>query len=321
MSVVVLDRETFPRTKLCAGWITPEVVDDLDFSPRDYPYRFNTFESVVVHLFGLTLRLKSPQHSIRRLEFDAYLLERSGSEVQRHTVKTICIEAGEYIIDDTYRCRYLVGAGGARCPVYRVLFRAANPRARELQAVTYEHEFPYEWADQRCHLWFFRHGLPGYSWYVPKGDGYLNCGIGGMAQPLKLRAEDIRSHWRAFAKLLSEQNFVADLAGQPKGYSYYLRGNVDTVRIGNAFITGDAAGLATRDFCEGIGPAVRSGQRAAQAITTGSEYRLADLNAFSSEIALVRKFLEYMFVKRGVKVPKPGASLASSSQSGRRFRA
>ena len=34
-------------------------------------------------------------------------------------------------------------------------------------------------------------------------------------------------------------------------------------RLGNAFVTGDAAGLATRDLCEGIGPAVRSGLRAA----------------------------------------------------------
>ena len=43
----------------------------------------------------------------------------------------------------------------------------------------------------------------------------------------------------------------------------HLRGDVDVVRVDNAFITGDAAGLATRDLCEGIGPAIRSGQRAA----------------------------------------------------------
>ena len=29
MDVVVLDREAFPRSKLCAGWITPDVVRDL----------------------------------------------------------------------------------------------------------------------------------------------------------------------------------------------------------------------------------------------------------------------------------------------------
>jgi flavin-dependent dehydrogenase len=39
----------------------------------------------------------------------------------------------------------------------------------------------YPFSDERCHLWFFEDGLPGYAWYVPKADGYLNVGIGGSA--------------------------------------------------------------------------------------------------------------------------------------------
>ena len=75
------------------------------------------------------------------------------------------------MIDDRFRCRYLIGAGGTRCPVYRELFRPAHPRASALQAVTLELEFPFDWRDGDCHLWFFSHGLPGYAWYVPKADG------------------------------------------------------------------------------------------------------------------------------------------------------
>jgi flavin-dependent dehydrogenase len=67
----------------------------------------------------------------------------------------------------------------------------------------------------------------------------------------------------------------------PSGYSYYLRGRVDVVRRDNAFITGDAAGLATRDLGEGIGPAIRSGLRAAQAIVAGEPYRLEDVTGAS----------------------------------------
>ena len=62
--VLVLDREDFPRLKLCAGWITPEVVEDLNLDVTAYPHRFNTFENIVVHLFGLTFKLNNPQHSI-----------------------------------------------------------------------------------------------------------------------------------------------------------------------------------------------------------------------------------------------------------------
>ncbi len=298
LKVAVLDREDFPRTKLCAGWITPEVVEDLDFDIEAYPNRFNTFEHIVVHIKGLTFNLDAPQHSIRRYEFDDFLLKKSGAEFVNHNVKNIEKKNGTYLIDGAYECEYLVGAGGTRCPVYRSLFREVNPRAKELQAATYEHEFAYEWSDPRCHLWFFRKGLPGYAWYVPKENGYLNCGIGGMADKLKARGEDIKQYWNDFTALLGKKSFVRDFDYAPKGYSYFLRGGVDAVRVDNAFIAGDSVGLATRDLCEGIGPAIRSGHRAADSIVNGTEYSLESIGAFSTERGMIRNFLEYMFVKR-----------------------
>ena len=282
LDVLVLDRESFPRTKLCAGWITPEAVHDVGMDPAEYPYRFNTFHGIVVHVKGLTFTLANPQHSIRRYEFDRWLLERSGARVQRHTVREVRAADGHYVVDDAWRARWVVGAGGTRCPVYRCLFRDANPRASELQVATFEQEFPYAWQDGRCHLWFFDDGLPGYSWYVPKACAYLNCGLGAMASRLKARGEDVRGHWRHFAGVLFREGLVQGFEFDPKGYSYFLRGRVDVVRIGNAFIAGDAAGLATRDLAEGIGPAIRSGQRAADAIVHRRAYRLDDLQAYSA---------------------------------------
>lgn len=298
MRVAVLDRERFPRTKLCAGWITPEVVADLSLDVAAYPHRFNTFEDIVAHVKGLTFKLAGPQHSIRRYEFDDYLLRRSGADVHNHNVKNVVRRNGSYVVDGEFRAPRLVGAGGTRCPVYRTFFRALNPRAKSLQAVTYEHEFPYPWKDPRCHLWFFHQGLPGYAWYVPKADGYLNCGIGGMAEKLKSRGEDIKMHWERFADVLARRGLIQNVELQPKGYSYYLRGEVGTTQADNAFIVGDAAGLSTRDLCEGIGPAVKSGLLAAESILSGTPYSLRDVGAYSTDPGLVRKLLEYMFVKR-----------------------
>lgn len=304
-SVAVLDREAFPRTKLCAGWVTPEAVADLELDVDAYPHRFSTFKYIIAHIKGLKFKLDTPQHSIRRYEFDDYLLKRSGADIHVHNVKSIERAHGDYVIDQEFRAPYLIGAGGTRCPVYRALFRDANPRARELQAATYEHEFPYDWNEPHCHLWFFDKGLPGYAWYVPKADAYLNCGIGGMAEKLKARGDDIKTHWRHFTHVLDKRSLVTGFDYAPKGYSYYLRGNVDVVRIENAFITGDAVGLATRDLCEGIGPAIKSGLLAARSIVTGSEYSLNAISAHSAEHAIVRKLLDYMFVKRRTRSSKP----------------
>jgi flavin-dependent dehydrogenase len=299
--VLVLDKEVFPRPKLCAGWITPEVVRDVGLQPGDYPHRFLSFRRLHWHLKGLHLPIPCVQHSIRRLEFDAWLLQQAGADVAAHNVRDIHRDGSDYVIDGQFRCKYLVGAGGTACPVHRSLFRQALPRVRALQTVTLELEFAFEWSDADCHLWFFEHGLPGYSWYVPKARGWLNVGIGGMAQRLKQRGEDIWWHWRHFADRL-ERRFGIRIPAEPSGYSYYVRGPVEGARLDNAFLTGDAAGLATRDLCEGIGPAVRSGLRAAEAILLGAPYELADVTGASMGGGWISRMIDWGFT-RGIGRP------------------
>ena len=278
--VLILDRERFPRLKLCAGWITPEVVRELEMDLDDYPHRLLTFPRLRVHYGRLSVPVPCVQHSIRRFEWDAWLLERSGASVEQHNVREIVADGEGYVIDGAYRCRYLIGAGGTRCPVYRSLFREVNPRAHELQIVTLEHEIEFDWQDADCHLWFCDDGLPGYSWYVPKERGWLNVGIGGFAERIKSDGQDIKAHWANFTAKLGD-GLTRGAHYDPTGYSYFLLGKVDVVRRDNAFITGDAAGLASRDLGEGIGPAIRSGVRAAEAILHGAPYRLDDVTGMS----------------------------------------
>ncbi len=280
--VLVLDLANFPRTKLCAGWITPEVVDDLEFDIDAYPHSFLSFDKLHFHFKHFKFSKKTTQHSIRRVEFDDFLLQRSGAPAHEHRVKKIERHNGSYVIDDLYRCKYLIGAGGTRCPVYREFFHDMNPRAKLLQIATYEKEFPYDWDDEECHLWFFRDGLPGYSWYVPKADGHINVGVGGKADKMKSCGGRLKDYWQGVTGMLDSEGLVHDADYEPTGYSYYLRGNVDLVRNDNAFIVGDAVGLASLDMGEGIGPAVQSAILAADAIARNKEYDLTSLARFST---------------------------------------
>jgi menaquinone-9 beta-reductase len=215
--------------------------------------------------------------------------------VIRHAVKNISREGDQYLIDDVFRCRYLIGAGGTSCPVRRALFEEATPRPRALQTVTLEIEFPYEWKDPDCHLWFFDKGLPGYSWYVPKATGWLNVGVGAMSVRLKQRGETIRQHWQFLAAKLLRQ-FQISMPEDPSGYSYYVRGLLPG-RVANAFIVGDAAGLATRDLCEGIGPAIRSGQRAADAILEETPYDISDVTRASLGGGVISRAMDWAFTR------------------------
>ena len=279
--VIVLDQAAFPRLKLCAGWVTPEALADLELDPDDYPASFMTFDELHLHWKLLTAKPPTRQHSIRRYEFDDFLLRRSGARVLQHKVREIREDGDAFIVDDRFRAGHLIGAAGTPCPVYRSLFSVSHPRSHALQTATYEQEFPYDWQDPACHLWFFDDGLPGYAWYVPKANGHINVGLGGMAEQLKTKKRRVQDYWRRFVRRLERRGLVRHDDYQPKGYSYFLRDRVDTVQRGNAYLTGDAAGLATRDLCEGIGPAVRSGRLAAQSIIEGTPYSLDSVRTLS----------------------------------------
>ncbi|MGE3877376.1 MAG: NAD(P)/FAD-dependent oxidoreductase [Parvibaculaceae bacterium] len=311
---LVLDRAEFPRLKLCAGWITPQVVRDLEIDPASYPLSFLTFQALDIHIKGWNFKLKTTQHSIRRVEFDAWLLERSGAEVVKHNVKEITWDGERYVIDGVYAASHLVGAGGTRCPVHRTFFRDVYPRENALQAAVLEEEFPYEWKDGSCHLWFFEDGVPGYSWYVPKAGGHLNVGIGANAAQMKGQGTEIRTGWRHLEETLNRSGLVTGQSFEPAGYTYYARNDREVLRVGNAYLAGDSAGLATRDMFEGIGPAVASGIRAADSIAIGRAYELSDVPRHSLPNMLAKKALEHFLVGRALKRRAPAPQRATAAR-------
>jgi flavin-dependent dehydrogenase len=282
---LVLESEPFPRTKLCAGWITPEVVRALEMDVERYPRGLLRLDRLRMEYYLRTspwrADMRSEQYSIRRYEFDDWLLQRSGAKVIHHPVRRIERDGDGFVIDGQFRGRFLVGAGGTHCPVFRTLFKTVNPRSREYQVAALEEEFEYGSARRECHLWFGEHGLVGYAWYVPKAGGWVNVGLGGFSRYLGLARAGLHEHWEAFARKLARLGLVEGHTYAPKGHTYYLREREEVCQIGNAYIVGDAAGLATLDLAEGIGPAVQSGLNAAVSIATGRPYSLDGVPRYS----------------------------------------
>ncbi|MBL0701930.1 MAG: NAD(P)/FAD-dependent oxidoreductase [Desulfosarcina sp.] len=297
---LILDKQEFPRTKLCAGWITPQVISDLMINTNDYPHSLVKFDKFHVHIYSKELKIKVHQYAIRRHEFDHWLLKRCGVEVQTHEVNDIKKDGDYYVIDNQYYCKYLVGAGGTHCPVYRTFFKHISPRDKDLLVVTLEEEFPYDYHDGTCHLWFLQNKLPGYSWYVPKSNGYLNIGIGGFSEKLKANNDNIKNQWQFFVKELERLSLVKNYQFNARGYIYYIRNSVDVVQNDSLFLIGDAAGLATKDMGEGIGPAVKSGILAADAITSGKPFSLSSVKKYSfpKYQTVIKLFVAYLINQR-----------------------
>jgi flavin-dependent dehydrogenase len=285
-AVLVLDKARFPRLKLCAGWITGKAMRDLAFTAQEYPHTILKLD-IRTHFFGLPFALNwfptpGPDYSIRRVEFDAWLLARSGAEVVEHEVKSVVREGDRFIIDGAYSCRYLVGAGGTMCPVRRALFPEGRMKSRQI--VTLEREFAYPSRGDVCHLYFFRRGLVGYAWVVPKGNGFVNIGLGGKARYFRKSGTKIHDHFRTFiGDLVREQKLDAATAEnlQETGHPYFLFTGGGEVKRDNCFLIGDSAGLASVDLGEGIGPAVESGLMAAKEILGTGEYRKQAISTLS----------------------------------------
>jgi flavin-dependent dehydrogenase len=165
--------------------------------------------------------------------------------------------------------------------VNRLLFEPVEPRKKGSLIVAQEEEFPYPDTGQRCRLWFLQNKLPGYAWYVPKANGYLNIGVGGKMEQLKANHDTLKNHWNLLVGKLDRMGLVRSHEFHPSGHSYYLRQKRVEIRRGNAFLVGDALGLATLDMGEGIHPAVNSGLLAAGAILRDTPYSIASIPKYS----------------------------------------
>ncbi len=273
MDVLLLDRHPFPRQKICAGWINPKVLDAINIDPGDYPFLLKRFNRLHFYIYGRHIPVRTRQYAIRRYEFDNWMLSRARVPVEAHFVKKIVREKETYVIDERYRCQYLIGAGGTHCPVHRTFFTQLNQRPSSALIAAVEAEYQIKNPPKECHLWFFDHHLPGYAWYVPKGDGWINIGIGGKMMKMKTRKKTILQHWQGFTKKLEDLKLIPQSPPGPRGHTYYLNQGQKHCRKDNAFIIGDAAGLATLDMGEGIHAAIKSGLSAAAAIAENKPFQ------------------------------------------------
>ena len=276
VKTLLLDRATFPRVKLCGGWLSNPFWDVIGIAPGEYTSQLWKFDHVHIHFHGKKYSIKSTGYFIRRYQFDEFLLKRSKVQTIEHNVRQIEKDSeGYWVIDNQFRAKYLIGAGGTHCPVARYMF----PRAKNLQCGTQEKEFEGDLSEiTACRVGkdgepeiLLHDDMKGYSWNVPKGN-WLNVGTG------TLKASDVLPAWSK-ARTFFEGNGTPGtipVASRPvlekmkgHGYVFFDTSHLDFCQADNVLIIGDALGLAQPLTGEGILPAVLSGKLCATAIAEG----------------------------------------------------
>ncbi len=292
LAVIVMDKSGFPRNKVCAGWITPEVVGAVDLDLTRYAQKYTLQEITEFHtgIMGkplLETRYTKPvSYGIRRCEFDHYLLQRSGAELRLGVaLRSLRRDQGLWTVNETLTAPMLVGAGGHFCPAARHL--GADVGSDEIAVTAQEMEFSMDAAQvhscriqARAPQLYFCRDLKGYGWCFRKGR-FLNIGLGREGE------QRLKDKVSEFCAELARQGVIpATLPGRFQGHAYVLyRHAVRRVVDDGVLLIGDAAGLAYTQSGEGIRTAVESGQMAARVITTaGGDYRSARLSPYIDEL-------------------------------------
>jgi len=296
LSVAVLDKSEFPRDKVCAGWITPQVVETLELDLNDYR-RGRVLQPITSFVAALGTPADGPaaadvrydrvvSYGIRRCEFDHYLLQRSGTRLLLGAPwRTMERRDGRWRVNGHIDATLVVGAGGHFCPVAQFLGAQLGRHERAVAAQEIEFEMTGAQA-ARCGVaperpeLYFSEDLKGYGWCFRKGN-YLNVGLGREGN--HRLAEQVQ----AFGRRLQELGRVPeDAPARYKGHAYLLYAHGRRPLVGDGvLVIGDAAGLAYTQSGEGIRPAIESGLIAARVIAAaGGDYRAARLAPYEARL-------------------------------------
>lgn len=294
MNVMVMDKQTFPRDKVCAGWITPGVLAELAIDAGDYAATGRVIQSITGFRTGIlgekeveTRYRRVVSYGIRRREFDHYLLERSGARLMLgEACKDLQRSAHCWTVNGIIRTPLIIGAGGHFCPVAR--YFGAQLGGSECVVAAQEAELEMTPQQQAgCRIegeipeLFFLGDCSGYAWCFRKGN-VLNIGLG------RLDNRDLSRYVEKFVAFLKAHNKIPkDMPTRFRGHAYLLYGQTQRKWVENgALLIGDAAGLAYGESGEGIRPAIESGLLAARAIVDAQgEFSRERLGAYATALA------------------------------------
>ena len=305
LHIAILDKQNFPRDKVCAGWVTPAVMEELQIDLADYA-KHHTLQPIsgfrVSQLGKKQVEThyqdKPISYGIRRREFDHYLLQRCGAEILLgQAFKSMQRKDGEWLINDAIRAKLVVGAGGHFCPVARATGAKLGRHEQVVAAQEIEFQMTPE-QRQACQVeeevpeLFFTPDLIGYGWVFRKGD-YLNIGLGREDN------HKLSEHVQEFCQFLKQQGKIPqDTPEKFHGHAYLLYPHaLRNVIEDGLLLIGDAAGLAYPQSGEGIRPAVESALLAAEVIR--------DCNTDFSQTNL-QPYYAQLVARFGERQPKPG---------------
>ena len=284
IGVLVLEKETLPRYKCCAGGLSARAAKLL-----------NTDISEVIEdeIVGATITFvgERPHHThydqtimytVMRDKFDYMLMkraEKAGAAIlQGYEVKGIKLDDEAVQLSThggDFCAKFAVGADGARSIVARAV--DGKRRSNYLVAIETEVTVP----EKELARWKSQVGMelgrvPGYGWVFPKAD-HLSIGIACLSS----KAKTLKRYYWEFLNSLNLSDYT--ISRWRGGFLPRCTGKAIVSR-GRAAILGDAAGLADSLCGEGVYNAILSAQLAAPVIEKSLVQNTGELQEYQKAV-------------------------------------
>jgi len=271
LQVMIIEKQKFPRVKLCGGGISPKaskmVLKYIDLEKHGAKkisglYMSNQNKTL------LHIPQPSPAYSIERSKFDDILLQKAielGAEVKMPAMVKKVVEeknSTKVILDDNsvISSKYLILAEGINGKLNGQLGYCGS---KEITMALEMNVYPrIELENINNNLFFDTGSIPnGYAWMFPK-NGYINTGA------YFYNSSSISTEQRqSFYDFLNLFDWMKDTKlGKLKGYPIPRNIKYNHYNTQLSLIVGDACGAAENFFGEGIYLGLLSARFASEAI-------------------------------------------------------
>lgn len=289
---VLVDKEKFPRDKICGDALSGkavEVLNKLDSGLvtelQHHSEFLGSYGVTFVAPNGKTLRVPfqtkkekqtAPGFTSKRLNFDQWLLNKTQqyNEIDLHIETEIRYysRAENSIIaqaknGQTFKAKLVVACDGAYSSFTKdVAGIATEPGHNCFGLRAYYKNVGGLDADNFIELHFLNEFLPGYFWVFPLPNGYANVGVGMRADKMTANKINLK---KTFENILATNPVIkkrfsnAEKAGDIKLFGLPLGSKKRELSGANFMLCGDAAMLIDPFTGEGIGNAMFSGLYAA----------------------------------------------------------
>ncbi len=298
LNVLVLEKEHFPRNKVCGDAIAAYVPKVLNAIHPKYKAALENFTSklaistcriVTPNRKQIDIVSKEDGYISTRHDFDNFLYELASVEKNitycfGQKINKVLVNPEETIVTtDThlFKAKIVIGCDGAQSIVAKELIASKPDREHYSGSVRAYYKNVSGLAEKTNELHFLKNFLPGYFWIFPLKNGVANVGLVLLSSEISKRKISLRESLEDIINndpILKIRFENSQILGKIEGYGLPLGSRKVCISGARFMLCGDAASLIDPATGEGIGQAMISGRYAAEQVK-----RCFEQNKFSAD--------------------------------------